>query len=383
MDFQITPEESQLADSIARLVERSYSFEARRESIASAAGYSDSVWQTMAEMGLLGLPFSEDDGGFAVGAIGMMSVMEAFGKALLVEPYIATVALAGRLVAKLGNDSQRERILPGVIEGKIKLAFAHTEADSRYSLALVTTTATKDGKGWRLDGAKVVVTHAPMADWLVISARTSGKASDAQGISLFLVPADAPGLSCQSYRGVDGTRGADLAISALTVGPEALLGKEGSALPGIEEAVDFATLLQCSEAVGAMASANADTLEYLKTRQQFGVPIGSFQALQHRMVEMTIHAEQARSITSLACARFDEATNGTLSAAERMHYVSAAKVKIAQACRAVGQESIQLHGGMGMSDELKVSHTFKRLTMIAQVCGDLDHHLERFAATAD
>src|SRR3990172_319548 len=160
MDFQITPEESQLADSSARLVERSYSFEARREIIASAAGYSDSVWQTMAEMGLLGLPFAEDDGGFAVGATGMMSVMEAFGKALLVEPYIATVALAGRLVAKLGDDSQRERILPGVIEGKIKLAFAHTEADSRYSLGLVTTTAAKDGKGWRLDGSKVVVTHA-------------------------------------------------------------------------------------------------------------------------------------------------------------------------------------------------------------------------------
>lgn len=383
MDFQITPEESQLADSIARMVERSYSFEARREIIASAAGYSDSVWQTMAEMGLLGLPFSENDGGFAVGAIGMMSVMEAFGKALLVEPYIATVALAGRLVARLGDDSQRERILAGVIEGKIKLAFAHTEADSRYSLGLVTTTATRDGKGWRLDGAKAVVTHAPMADWLVISARTSGKNGDAQGISLFLVPADAPGLSCKSYRGVDGTRGGDLVMSGLAVGPEALLGEEGSALPAIEEAVDFATLLQCSEAVGAMASANADTLEYLKTRQQFGVPIGSFQALQHRMVEMTIHAEQARSITSLACARFDEAASGTLSATERMHFVSAAKVKIAQACRAVGQESIQLHGGMGMSDELKVSHTFKRLTMIAQVCGDFDHHLERFAATAD
>lgn len=381
MDFQITPEESQLADSIARLVERSYSFEARREIIASTAGYSESVWQTMAEMGLMGLPFAEEDGGFGVGATGMTSVMEAFGKALLVEPYIATVALAGRLVAKLGDDSQKELILPGVIEGKVKLAFAGTEADSRYRLAQVATTAARDGDGWRLDGAKVVVTHAPMADWLVVSARTAGKPADAQGVSLFLVAADAPGVTCKSYRGVDGTRGGDVALAGVKVGAEALLGTEGGALPAIEEAVDFATLLQCSEAVGAMASANGDTLEYLKTRRQFGVPIGSFQALQHRMVEMTIYAEQARSITSLACARFDEAAAGALSASERMHFVSAAKVKIAQACRQVGQEAIQLHGGMGMSDELKVSHTFKRLTMIAQVCGDLDHHLERFAAT--
>ena len=171
-------------------------------------------------------------------------------------------------------------------------------------------------------------------------------------------------------------------LTGVKLGADALLGTAGAALPVIEEAVDFATLLQCSEAVGAMASANADTLEYLKTRRQFGVPIGSFQALQHRMVEMVIHAEQARSITSLACARFDEAAAGALSADERKHFVSAAKVKIAQACRQVGQESIQLHGGMGMSDELKVSHTFKRLTMIAQACGDFDHHLERFAATA-
>ncbi len=383
MDFQITPEESQLADSIARLVERSYSFEARREIIASAAGYSDSVWRTMAEMGLLGLPFSEEDGGFGVGAIGMMSVMEAFGKALLVEPYIATVALAGRLVAKLGSAGQKEQILPGVIDGTIKLAFAHTEQDARYRLGLVATTATREGEGWRLDGTKIVVTHAPMADWLVVSARTAGASGDAKGISLFLVAANAAGLACNSYRGVDGTRGADLVLSGVKLGAEALLGEEGSALPAIEEAVDFATLLQCGEAVGAMASANSDTLEYLKTRRQFGVPIGSFQALQHRMVEMTIHAEQARSITSLACARFDEAAAGSMSANERMHFVSGAKVKIAQACRQVGQESIQLHGGMGMSDELRVSHTFKRLTMIAQVCGDLDHHLERFAATGD
>lgn len=382
MDFQITQEQAQLADSIARLVERSYSFEARRDIIASATGYSESVWQTMAEMGLLALPFAEDDGGFAVGAVGMMSVMEAFGQALVVEPYLATVGLAGRLVATLGDERRRREIFPGLIEGRIKLAFAHGEAGARYRLAAVATRATRDGNGWRLDGAKSNVMHAPMADWLVVSARTAGEVGEARGISLFLAERDAPGVSCRSWRSVDGLRGGELTFANVRVNEDALLGIPGEALSAIDEAVDFATLLQCSEAVGVMASANAATLEYLKTRRQFGVPIGSFQALQHRMVEMTITAEQARSIVSLACARFDEAAAGALSVRERQHFVSAAKVKIALACRHIGQESIQLHGGMGMSDELKVSHSFKRLTMIAQMFGDLDHHLERFAATA-
>lgn len=382
MDFQITQEETQLVDSIARLIERSYSFEARRAIIASDAGYSEGVWQTMAEMGLMGLPFAEDDGGFGAGAVGMMSVMEAFGKALIVEPYVATVGLAGRLVAQCGDAAQKEAILPGLIEGRIKLAFAHTEADARYRLAAVGTRARAQGSGWRLDGAKVVVAHAPLADWFVVSARTAGELGDSHGISLFLVERTAPGVRCEAVRGFDGMRCGDVTLTGVTVSESALIGTAGDALEAIEEAVDFATLLVCSEALGALVSANADTLEYLKTRHQFGVPIGSFQVLQHRMVEMTIHAEQARSIVSLACARFDEAAAGKLSARERMHFVSAAKVKIAQACRAVGQESIQLHGGMGMSDELKVSHTFKRLTMIGQLFGDLDHHLERFAASA-
>jgi len=233
-----------------------------------------------------------------------------------------------------------------------------------------------------LDGEKRVVLHAPMADRLVVSARSAGASNDAQGISLFLVETGAPGLVMKTFRTVDEQRAADLVLNGVSVPPDALLGEAGGALPAIEEAVDFAIALLCAEAVGAMREANRATLEYLKTRRQFGVPIGSFQALQHRMVDMTISAEQARSISWLACARVDAAARGEIDASERRRIVSAAKVKVADAARHVGQESIQLHGGMGMTQEMKVSHTFRRLTMIALAFGDAEHHLERFAASA-
>jgi alkylation response protein AidB-like acyl-CoA dehydrogenase len=263
-----------------------------------------------------------------------------------------------------------------VIEGRLKVAFAHTEPGARYDLAHVGSSAKKAGSIWLLDGEKRVVLGAPLAGKLIVSARTSGKAGEANGISLFLVDRAAAGVSLRPYATLDEARAADVTLKGVEVGADALVGREGAAFALIEEVVDFATALVCAEAVGAMKQANDATLEYLKTRKQFGVPIGTFQALQHRMVDMVIAAEQARSMAYLACAKVD----GEKDARERARLVSAAKVKIADACRHVSQESIQLHGGMGMTEELKVSHTFRRLTMIAQQFGDADHHLARFAA---
>jgi len=376
MNFDYNEEQQLLADSIRRFIAKDYDFETRKKIVASAEGASADVWRTFAEMGLLGIPFASAHGGFGGGAIDLMSVMEAIGEGLVVEPFLCTVGLAGQLVARGGSEAQRNALLPAIVEGRLKMAFAHTENGARYDLAHVAATARPAGKVWLLDGEKRVVLGAPLADKLVVSARTSGKTADAKGISLFLVDRAAAGVSLRPYATLDEMRAADVVLKGVEVGADALLGKEGEAGPLIEEAVDFATALMCAEAVGAMKHANDATLEYLKTRKQFGVPIGTFQALQHRMVDMVIAAEQARSMACLACAKVD----GEKDARERARLVSAAKVKIADACRQVSQESIQLHGGMGMTEELKVSHSFRRLTMIAQQFGDAEHHLARFAA---
>ena len=375
MNFDQTEEQQLLADSVRKFLAKDYDFERRKKIVASAEGYSEPVWATLAEMGLISLPLPAEHGGFGGGAVDMMGVMEAIGEGLLVEPYLATVGLAGRLIARAGSDAQKKAMLPAVIEGKLKLAFAQTERGSRYDLAHVATTAKKSGGGWQLDGEKCVVLGASCADKLVVSARTSGATGDEKGISLFIVEREAPGVVLKSYRTLDEQRAADIELKVVKLGADALVGVEGGALSVIDEVVDFATALICSEAVGAMKSANDATLEYLKTRKQFGVTIGTFQALQHRMVDMYVSAEQARSMACLAASKADTAE----SADERKRAISAAKVRVAEACRHVAQESVQLHGGMGMTEELKVSHTFRRLTMIAQQFGDAEHHLERFS----
>jgi alkylation response protein AidB-like acyl-CoA dehydrogenase len=354
---------------------RDYSFEARRKILASPAGMSDEVWATFAQMGLLALALPEDAGGFGGGAVDLMSVMEAIGEALVVEPFGPTVGLGAQLVARAGTEEQKRSVLPAVGEGAAKLAFACTEDGSRYDLARIATRARRDGAGYFINGVKRVVLGGPWAGRFVVSVRTAGTGSDAHGVSLLLVDAGAPGVTRTDYVTLDGQRACDLRFDGARVPAGALLGAEGEALAAIEAVVDFATALVCAEAVGAIRSANEATLEYLKTRRQFGVPIGSFQALQHRMVDMTIAYEQARSMASLACTAVD--ADG--DAAQRRHAVSAAKINIADACRHVSQEAVQLHGGMGMTDELKVSHTFRRLTMIAQQFGDADHHLARYA----
>ena len=375
MNFDYSEEQQLLAASVRRFVDKQYDFETRGRIVASKGGCSDTVWATLAELGLLGLPLPGEFGGFDGGAIDLMGVMEAFGDALVVEPYLATVGLGAQFIVRAGNAAQKQDLLPRVAAGKLRLAFAHTERESRYDLARVAMRAAKSDDGYVLDGDKCVVLHAPCAGQLIVSARTSGQVGERHGVSLFLVDAGAPGLTMREYRTLDDMRAADVAFRDVKVRRDALLGKEGATLEVIEDVVDYATALVCAEAIGAIKYANDATLEYLKTRKQFGVTIGTFQALQHRMVDMVISGEQARSMASLACAKVDAEKNP----AERRRVVSAAKIRVADACRHVAQEAVQLHGGMGMTDEMKVSHTFRRLTMIAQQFGDADHHLERFA----
>ncbi|HMO47290.1 MAG TPA: acyl-CoA dehydrogenase [Rubrivivax sp.] len=368
MNFEYSDEQQQLADSVRKFLAQSCGFEQRKATVQSASGGSDAVWQTFAEMGLTALALPEADGGFGGGAIDLMPVMEACGEALVVEPLLDQI-VGARLVARGGSAAQRAALLPGVIDGSRKLAFAYLEPGRRCEPAPLATTAAKAGDGWVLNGEKCVVIGASAADALIVSA-------DAGGASLFVVDAKARGVGLNPYRSVDGQRAADVKLAGVKLPADALLGPAASAQPLIDEALDFATALQCADAVGAMAYANDATLEYLKTRKQFGVPIGSFQALQHRIVEMFIHAEQARSMAILAASKVDTERD----AAQRRRAVSAAKVKIADAARHISQEAVQLHGGMGMTEELKISHTFRRLTTIGQRFGDADHHLERYAS---
>ena len=376
MYFEYTEEQQQLADSIRKYLANEYDFEKRKAIVKSPSGLSDAAWSTFAEMGLTAIALPEADGGFGGGAVDLMAPMEACGEALVVEPLLDNIGLAGRLVSRGGSAAQRQAILPGLIDGKLKLAFAYLEPGSRYDLTGAKTSAKAAGEGWVLDGEKSVVIGAPSAGKLIVSARTAGKAGDATGLSLFVVDAKAAGVSLSANRTVDGQRAADVRFAGVKLGADALLGPKDGALPLIEEAIDFATALLCADAIGCMKNANDATLEYLKTRKQFGQAIGSFQALQHRMVDMYIVCEQARSMAILAATKVDAGGD----ASERKRAVSSAKVKIADAARQVSQESVQLHGGMGMTEELKVSHNFRRLTMIAQRFGDADHHLERYAA---
>jgi alkylation response protein AidB-like acyl-CoA dehydrogenase len=376
MNFEYSDEQRLLSETLRKFLSTGYSFDARSKIVASPSGVSEDVWAALAEMGILGVPFDAVYGGFGGSTIDMLIVFEALGEALNVEPYLATVGLGGRFVARGGSAEQQSRILPALIQGKLKMAFAQTEVGARWDLQHVSARATKSGDGWVLEGDKRAVLHGGCADLLVVSARTSGAPDDARGISLFLVERNAPGVAVTDYRVLDNTRVADVRLSGVRVGREALLGVEGEGFGLTDEVVDYATTLLCAEAVGAIKYAHDATLEYLKTRRQFGVPIGSFQALQHRMVDILISYEQARSIACLACVKID-----TADAAERRRVVSAAKIKIADASRHVSQEAVQLHGGMGMTEELKISHTFRRLTMIAQAFGDADHHLARFAGS--
>jgi alkylation response protein AidB-like acyl-CoA dehydrogenase len=376
MKFDVDDESRLLAESVQRLLARDYALDARRRIVASDRGASASVWASFAELGLLGVGIAPDHGGFGGGAKATMPVMEAFGEALVVEPYLSTVGLCAQLIERGMSGERKAGLLRDVVEGRLAMALASTEGDSRYDLARIATRARRDGDAFVIDGEKRVVVHAPVANLLLVTARSAGEEADTAGIGVYIVDPSAPGVTLRPCRTLDGMRAADVTFSGVRIDADCIIGPEGGAWPLLEEAVDYATALLCAEAVGALRYANAATLDYLKERRQFGVPIGSFQALQHRMVDMTISYEQAKSMAALACATVD----GERDPARRRRIVSAAKIRIADAARHVSQESVQLHGGMGMSDELKISHTFRRLTIIAQQFGDADHHLRRFAA---
>lgn len=375
MDFGYSDEQRLLTDSIRRFVERHYDLAARRRIVESPASWSRHAWSAFAEIGVLALPLPEAYGGHGGRALDLVPFMQAVGEALIVEPYVPTM-MAARLVARGASETLRADLLPAVASGVSTLAFAHGERGARYDLGCVETRARTCDDGYVIDGEKTAVLGAPGTDRLVVSARLAGSARDTAGIALFVVDGSAPGVSIRSCRTLDELRAADVRLDDVMVAGRARIEADGDALPLIEDAVDYGTALVCAEAVGALRYANDATLEYTKTRRQFGVPIASFQALQHRLVDMFIACEQAESMALLACASVDAESDP----ARRKCAVSAAKIRISEACRHVSQQAVQLHGGMGMSDEIKVSHTFRRLTMIAQQFGDVDHHLERFAA---
>ncbi len=368
MDFSFTDEQKQLADAVRRFVDKDYGFEARNKVVYSAEGVSQAHWDALAELGLIALPVPEAQGGFDGRAMDLLVVMQELGRGLVVEPYAATVLGTQALKLAGGQDA----LLEQVAGGALKLAVAFGEPQSRYELFNVTTRATQQGGGWTLSGAKAVTVHGGQADKLVVSARTGGQARDTSGLSLFLVDRGAAGVRVKDYRTIDNLRAADIRFDSA---PATLLGQAGEAWEIIDAVADFGCVLLCAEAIGLIDALNAATLDYTKTRQQFGVPIARFQALQHRMVDMFIHAEQARSITYLAAAHFEDG-----DAEARRRYVSAAKARVGQAAREVGQEAVQLHGGMGVTNELPAAHMFKRLTMINTTLGDVDHHLARFAS---
>lgn len=373
MDFSYTEEQALLRDSVDRFLEKNYSFEQRRAIVDGREGMSTQVWSEFAALGLLGLTVSVEHGGFGGSGVETMLVMEALGRHLVVEPYLPTAVTCAGLIQQVGDEPQRRILLPRVADGSMKFALAHVERAARYDLAHVETTAHEEDGQWVINGAKTVVVHGALADLLVVSARTRGDAADRHGITLFFVnPAEA-GVEGRDYPTYDGMRAAEVTFKNVHIGPESVIGILDNGFPALEAAVDRSIAALCAEAVGCMETLNRHTLEYLKTRQQFGMPIGKFQALQHRMVDMRIEYEMAKSMAILAAVKADSD-----DVPERRRAISAAKERIGRAARFVGQQCIQLHGGMGMTNELAVGHYFKRLTAIDMHFGNGDHHLDQF-----
>jgi alkylation response protein AidB-like acyl-CoA dehydrogenase len=372
MDFRLSNEQQQFSDSLRRWVANHYAFDTRQQIIHTPSGSSPSAYAALTELGCLGLAVPESAGGLGGDTIDLMVVMGELGRGLVVEPYLATV-----LGAQFLQRAHHLEPLAQVAEGQLKLACALNESGAGHELASIGTRAHRAGDHYVLQGHKCAVIHGGQADAFIVSVRTSGDQRDTAGISLMYVPKDTPGVTVVDYRTFDGQRGADIQFNDAELPLSAVLGAVDQAWDTLEAVTDFGVALLCAEAIGVMDVANALTLEYLKTRKQFGVPIGSFQALQHRMADMVIHLEQARSLTVLAVFN---ALNS--DADKRRQLVSAAKVRVGKALRVVGQESIQMHGGMGMADESAISHYFKRLTAIEMTLGNTDFHRSRFIRSA-
>ena len=374
MDFDLTDDQKLLTDSVARLLGDRYTFEARKGFQKQDAGWSADMWGQFAEMGLLGLPFDEAYGGFGGGAVDIMLVMEQFGKALVLEPYLATVVLAGTALRIAGSEAQKSAILPDIVSGALKLAFAHGEQGARYDLSDVTTRAAKTASGWVLDGAKSVVLHGDCADKIVVSARTSGARNDEAGITLFLVDGDAKGVTRRGYQLRDGTRAAEITFASVEVGDDALLGTIGGGFAVIGRVVEAGISAMSAEVVGSMDKMLDVTLDYLRTRQQFGKAIGENQVLQHKAADMLMSTEQGRSMSMLAAMMVDEADD-----AERVRNFALAKVGVGQAGRFVSQNAVQLHGGIGMTEEYLIGHYFRRVMMFEHSFGDTAYYLNKLA----
>lgn len=375
MDFRLNEEQQMLQDTVARLVRGEYSFEKRLEFSETELGFSEDFWNHLGELGITAVPFPEELGGFGGTGIEVRSVMTELGRGLCLEPYIQSVILGGGLISQAGNDQHKEKWLEGIATGQLKVAVGLQEPQSFYNLDDVETRAEKSGNGYTLNGRKAVVIGGHCADLLIVSARSSGDSRDSQGLSLFAIDPATAGVERRSYPTIDGSKGCDLFLDNVQVGADALLGSEGQAGEVIEYQVGRAIAALCAEAVGCMEEANELTLDYLKQRKQFGVPIGKFQVLQHRMVDMMSELEQARSMSILASSVADEDQS-----LERRRVLAAAKNVIGRAGQFISENGIQSHGGIGMTWEYSFAHYAKRLIMINHQLGDDDHHLERFAA---
>ncbi|MGI9232606.1 MAG: acyl-CoA dehydrogenase family protein [Woeseiaceae bacterium] len=374
MEFSLNEVQEMLADSIDKFIENEYPFEKRQSYAASTPGYSDEVWKTIAELGWTAVPFSEDDGGFDGNQIDIMVVMQRFGRGLVVEPYLANIILAGGILKRTGDSQQKERWLQPIMAGELQATLAFAEPQSRYDLANISTTAATVGDGWTLNGRKGFVLNGGTSDIIIVPARTAGDSREQQGITLFAVPNDVDGVAVNAYHTVDGLRAAEVTLNDVRVASDSVLGEIGDGFDALDATIDDAILAVCAEGVGIMQILKDKTIEYSKSRSQFGVPIGSFQALQHRMVDMLTACEQAQSLLLWAAmtsaAGDDQAKRAT----------SSLKYLVSSSGQRVGEEAVQLHGGMGVTWELDVAHYFKRLTAIAQIFGDADWHLDRLAA---
>jgi len=365
-----------LQDSVQKFVQKSYDHDARTKIVDSEDGYSKENWQLFAELGWLAVPFTEEDGGFGGSAVDLIVMMEEFGKANLVEPFTATAVLGGGLIAELAEGTRKTELIEQVVTGSLQLACAYAESGSRFNLGKVTTTAANEGNNIVINGNKIAVLNASNADKILLVAREYGADTDAEGISIFLVDTNAEGLAITPFTTFDGKKSSEVLFENVRVPESARLGSSGQALDALQKIVDRATVGVSAEAVGALESLLKKTVEYSKTRKQFGTVIGTFQALQHRMADMFIECQLARSIVVMAAMQLDSSADEL----EKTKAVSAAKSRVGRAIRHVGQESIQIHGGIGMTDELDVGHLFKRVTAIDIMFGNADYHTERFAS---
>ena len=374
MDFTFNEEQSLIQDQVDQFVQKEYDWETRQSLSNSELGFGEDNWKKFAELGWLGISVSEDSGGFGGSAIESMLIMEAFGKGLVVEPFLETVIMAGGLIDEHGSDQQKSSFLEPAIAGEMHLALAYAEPQSRFNLSDVVTEAKADGDNFIINGYKSVVMNGPSADQIIVSARTSGTQLDENGISLFIIDANASGLDKTNYKTVDGRRASDLTFENVSVKKENLIGDQDKGFEILDSAIDKAILAISAEAVGAMEVLYKTTVEYTKTREQFGTAIGKFQVLQHRMVDMFMEYEQCKSLLYMATMKHEEKAEDAKKA------ISGLKYQVGKAGKFIGQQAVQLHGGMGVTDELNVGHYFKRLTTVGTIFGNTDYHLKKYTS---